>query len=165
MSHRIKQFLHAQDGVIAAMTAVSLVVILGFGAFAIDMSYAYSERNLLQVTADAAALAAAPELPSDQKVWEMALEYVEDNMPAATHGKVQDRTDVFVGNWNPVTETWLPGVGPLNAVKVTIRPSSANLLARILGLLGMEASAFAYIEAPTGRTFVIVSAAGWRVQQ
>jgi hypothetical protein len=29
----------------------------------------------------------------------------------------------------------------------------------------MEASAFAYIEAPTGRTFVIVSAAGWRVQQ
>ena len=66
---------------------------------------------------------------------------------------------------NYVTETWLPGVGPLNAVKVTIRPSSANLLARILGLLDMEASAFAYIEAPTGRTFVIVSAAGWRVQQ
>jgi hypothetical protein len=129
------------------------------------MTYAYSEHTRLQVTASEAALAAAPELPHPNKAWAKALLYVEANMPAATHGKALDRTDVFVGNWNPVTETWLPGVGPLNAVKVTIRPSSANLLARILGLLDMEASAFAYIEAPTGSSFVIVSAPGWRVQQ
>jgi Flp pilus assembly protein TadG len=105
MSHRIKQFLHAEDGAIAAMTAVSLVVILGFGAFAIDMSYAYSERNLLQVTADAAALAAAPELPNKSKAREMALEYVQDNMPAATHGKVLVKEDVVLGNWDPVSES------------------------------------------------------------
>jgi len=147
------------------MTAVSLFVIFVVGGIAIAMTYAYSEHTRLQVTASKAALAAAPELPHPNKAWAKALLYVEANMPAETHGKVLDRTDVFVGNWTPVTETWLPGVGPLNAVKVTIRPSSANLLARILGLLDMEASAFAYIEAPTGRMFVIVSAAGWRVQQ
>ncbi len=152
-------------GLRGAIAAITVVVILGFGAFAIGMSYAYSERNLLQVTASDAALAAAPELPRTSMAAAKALLYVEANMPAAIHGKVLDRTDVFYGNWNPVTETWLPGVGPLNAVKVTIRPSSANFLAPILGLLDIKASAFAYIEAPTGRMFVIVSAAGWRVQQ
>lgn len=163
MSKLVSRFWTSRATV--AMTAVSLFVIFVVGGIAIAMTYAYSEHTRLQVTASEAALAAAPELPHPNKAWAKALLYVEANMPAATHGKVLDRTDVFVGNWNPVTETWLSGVGPLNAVKVTIRPSSANLLARILGLLDMEASAFAYIEAPTGSTFVIVSAAGWRVQQ
>ena len=53
---RFKEFPGNQNGAIAAITAVSLVVMLGFGAFAIDMSYAYSTRNMLQVTASTAAL-------------------------------------------------------------------------------------------------------------
>ncbi len=164
MTHRMRQFLHARDGAIAAMTAVSLVVILGFGAFAIDMSYAYSERNLLQVTADAAALAAAPEVPNKNKAREMALQYVEDNMPAATHGKVLDKEDVVLGHWDPESETWSPNVGPLNAVEVTTRRSSDNgnrldlFLAPILGLgfLDMETSAVAYARAPTAWDVVLV---------
>jgi uncharacterized membrane protein len=153
----------ASRGLRGAIAAITVVVILGVGAFAVAMNYVSSERNLLQVTADAAALAAAPELPNPNKAWAKAL--VETNMPSATHGKVLDRTDVFLGNWNPVTETWLPGVGPLNAIKVTIRPSSANFFARILSLLGMEVSAFTYIEAPTGRMFVIAGTKRWQVQQ
>ena len=150
------RFLRNQDGAIAAVSAVSLVVILGFGAFAIDMSYAYSERNLLQVTASAAALAAAPELPDQSEATEMALEYVEANMPAATHGMVLDSTDVVLGNWDPVGETWTPGGTPVNAIEVTTRRSSANgnrlnlFLSPILGLgsLDMEASAVAYARTP-----------------
>jgi uncharacterized membrane protein len=155
----------ASRGLRGAIAAITVVVILGVGAFAVAMNYVSSERNLLQVTADAAALAAAPELPNPNKAWAKALLQVETNMPSATHGKVLDRTDVFLGNWNPVTETWLPGVGPLNAIKVTIRPSSANFFARILSLLGMEVSAFTYIEAPTGRMFVIAGTKRWQVQQ
>ncbi len=60
----LKSFQRDQNGAIAAISAVLLIVILGFGAFAIDMSYAYTTRNLLQVTASSAALAAAPELPN-----------------------------------------------------------------------------------------------------
>jgi hypothetical protein len=160
----MRRFLHAQDGAIAAVSAVSLVVILGFGAFAIDMSYAYSERTLLQATADAAALAAAPELPNKNKAREMALEYVEDNMPAATHGKVLVKEDVVLGHWDPVSETWSPNVGPLNAVEVTTRRSSDNgnrldlFLAPILGIgsLDMETSAVAYAQAPTGWDVALV---------
>ena len=105
---------------IAAMTAVSLVVILGFGIFAIGMPYAHSESDHLQATASGAALAAAPALPNPTKTRAMALHYVAANMPAANPSEVIDRTDVFVGNWDPVTDTWSPGVMPFNAVKELI---------------------------------------------
>ncbi len=101
----LKGFLREQNGAIAAMSAVLLIVILGFGAFAIDMSYAYSTRNLLQVTASSAALAAAPELPSQAQAIAKAMEYIEDNMPAANHGTVLVNSDVVFGNWAPATET------------------------------------------------------------
>lgn len=164
MSHRLGQFLHDQDGAIAAVSAVSLVVILGFGAFAIDMSYAYSERTLLQATADSAALAAAPELPNKHKAREMAFEYAEANMPEATHGKVLVKEDVVLGNWDPVTETWSPNVGPHNAVQITTRRSTDNgnrldlFLAPILGIgsLDMEASAVAYAQGPSGWDVALV---------
>ncbi len=150
------RFWRESDGAIAAISSVSLVVILGMGAFAIDMSYAYSERNLLQATADAAALAAAPEVPNKSKARDKALEYAETNMPASTYGNVLVKEDIVLGHWDPATETWTPNVGPLNAVEVTTRRSSANgnrlelFLAPIFGLgsLDMEARAVAYARAP-----------------
>ena len=128
------------------------------------MSYAYSERNLLQATADAAALAAAPEVPNKNKARNMALQYVEANMPDELHGKVLDREDVVLGHWDPVSETWTPNVGPLNAVQVTTRRSTDNgnrldlFLAPILGLdaLDLEASAVAYARAPSGWDVALV---------
>ncbi len=160
----LRRFLSDRDGAIAAISAVSLVVILGMGAFAIDMSYAYSERNLLQVTASAAALAAAPELSDQSKMIAKALEYAEANMPAATHGRVLDDSDVVRGHWDPASETWTPGATPFNAVGITTRRSSANgnrldlFLAPILGLgsLDMEASAVAYFRAPTAWDVALV---------
>ena len=152
----LKRFLRESDGAIAALSSVSLVVILGMGAFAIDMSYAYSERNLLQVTASAAALAAAPHLPNLSETTEKAVEYAEDNMPPETHGTVLDSSDIVLGNWDPATETWTEGDTPFNAVEITTRRSTINgnrlelFLAPILGLgwLDMEARAVAYARAP-----------------
>ena len=57
------RLVRERDGAVFAIFAIFLVILLGFGAYAIDMSYAYTTRNMLQVTASAAALAAAPELP------------------------------------------------------------------------------------------------------
>jgi Flp pilus assembly protein TadG len=160
----LKSFLRDQNGAVAAMVAVSLTVILGFGALTIDMSYAYSTRNLLQVTASSAALAAAPELPNQSQVVAKALEYVEANMPAANHGTVLDNSDVVPGNWDPDTKTWTPGASPTNAVEITARRSTDNdnrlelFLAPILGLgfLDMEASAVAYFRAPTAWDVALV---------
>jgi hypothetical protein len=164
MGNFLSRFLRDRDGAIAAISAVSLVVILGMGAFAIDMSYAYSERNLLQVTASAAALAAAPELPDLSETTDKAVEYAEENMPPATHGMVLDNSDVVLGNWDLVSETWTPGGTPSNAVEITTRRSSVNgnrlelFLAPILGLgwLDMEASAVAYARTPTAWDVALV---------
>ncbi len=144
---------------ITAMTAVSLIAILGFGIFAIGMRYAHSESDRLQATASGAALAAALALPNSTKTRAKALHYVAANMPTTNPEEVLDRTDVFVGNWDPVTETWSPGVMPFNAVKVTTRRSSDrfdHFLGPILGLgtLDMEASATSYFRTPTGRAFL-----------
>ena len=160
----LRRVWRKEDGAVAAMTAVTLVVVLGMGAFAIDMSYAYSERNLLQVTASAAALAAVPQLPDQDQAIAKAMEYAEANMPAETHGAVLEREDVVFGNWDPATETWSPGETPLNAVEVTTRRSTANgnrldlFLAPILGVgsLDMETSAVAYGRSPSAWDVVIV---------
>ena len=164
MGNFLSRFLRDRDGAIAAISAVSLVVILGMGAFAIDMSYAYSERNLLQVTASAAALAAAPQLPDLSGTTDKAVEYAEENMPPETHGMVLDNSDVVLGNWDPVSETWTPGGSPSNAVEITTRRSTVNgnrlelFLAPILGLgsLDMEASAVAYARTPTAWDVALV---------
>lgn len=160
----LKRFLRESDGAIAALSSVSLVVILGMGAFAIDMSYAYSERNRLQVAASAAALAAAPHLPNLSEATEKAVEYAEDNMPPETHGTVLDRSDIVLGNWDPATETWTEGDTPFNAVEITTRRSTINgnrlelFLAPILGLgwLDMEARAVAYARAPSAWDVALV---------
>ncbi len=159
-----KSFLRDQNGAIAAIAAVSLIVILGFGAFAIDMSYAYTTRNLLQVTASAAALAAAQDLPNQSEATTTAMAYVEDNMPAANHGTVLVNSDVVFGNWDIATETWTPGDTPFNALEVTARRSTDNdnrldlFLAPVLGLgfLDMAASAVAYAKAPTAWDVALV---------
>src|SRR5437773_9717337 len=49
-------------GNIVAMTAVLMIVLIGFVALAVDVGYLYTVRNELQRTADAAAIAAAWEL-------------------------------------------------------------------------------------------------------
>ena len=131
---------------------------------AIDMSYAYTTRNLLQVTASSAALAAAPELPNQGQAIAKALQYVEDNMPAVNHGAVLVGSDVVLGNWDPATETWTPGATPTNALEITARRSTDNgnrldlFLAPVLGLgfLDMEASAVAYAKSPTAWDVALV---------
>ncbi len=162
--NRLESFLREQNGAIAAISAVMLIVILGFGAFAIDMSYAYTTRNLLQVTASSAALAAAPELPDQAQAVAKAMEYVEDNMAAANHGTALVNSDVVFGNWDIATETWTPGATPFNALEVTARRSTDNgnrldlFLAPVLGLgfLDMEASAVAYAKTPTAWDVALV---------
>lgn len=48
-----------EDGAVAAITGLLMIVLLGFGAFAVDLGMAYADTRQLQTSADAAALAAA----------------------------------------------------------------------------------------------------------
>lgn len=62
LSRIIKSKFKDQRGAVAVIVAVSMVMLIGFLALAIDVGYLYATKNELQNVADSAALAAASEL-------------------------------------------------------------------------------------------------------
>jgi len=147
----VEAFLQDQRGSIFAIMGIGLVMAAGFTALAVDISYLYVLKGRLQMTADFAALAAATQLPDENAVRTMALEYTTKNMPAAEHGTVLANADVVTGNWDADTRTFTPAGDPVNAVRVVTRRSQANgnatglFFARVLGFneVDMETSAVA----------------------
>ncbi|MGH6926994.1 MAG: pilus assembly protein TadG-related protein, partial [Dongiaceae bacterium] len=79
-----------ERGGVLPLVGLSLTVILGFAALAIDVTYQRALDAQLEATADAAALAAASQLPNETKARETALAYAESNMPPDRHGAVLD---------------------------------------------------------------------------
>ncbi len=59
---KIKSSLESQKGAVAVLVALTLPVLLGAGALAVDLAYLHVVRNELQNDADAAALAGARKL-------------------------------------------------------------------------------------------------------
>ncbi|MEX4001579.1 pilus assembly protein TadG-related protein [Paraburkholderia sp. EG285A] len=162
-----------QRGMVAMQVAVSLVVLLGVGALAIDVARWVIVRNELQNAADAAALAGASQLPgplvasATQATWSSAAaaatsaanKYAGANS-ANGHAVATPQT-VAVGYWdvNPANQ---PSTVPSSlsqsntptgtekpAVMVTVGLNPANgtglplLLAPILGVSSLHASATA----------------------
>lgn len=131
-------------GAIAVLTAVMLVMLLGFTAFSVDLGYIALNRNQMQNAADSAALAASIELARGWGVGAaqseaetidaaraIATQIGSLNQMAGQTGVFIDPTrDVRFGNrqWDPsagkYVETW--GVGPYNLVEVTVRRTGAS---------------------------------------
>jgi Flp pilus assembly protein TadG len=126
--YKLCGFLRDTDGAIAAWFALSLLIFIGMAALAIDISYAISTRNNLQVAASAAALAGAGQLQDQALIEPTAIAYAEKNMDVARHGNVLVDSDVDTGTWDPATRTFSPLVGSdlPNAVRVTTRRAAAN---------------------------------------
>ncbi len=128
MNSFLKDFYRDERGAMAAIVALMLLVLLGFGALAIDMSFAGSTRTELQVTASAAAMAGVQSIneadPTDSEYREAAVEFTYRNMPGAGNGNLVEAncgtydpvggtvngstecSDVKVGHWAPAT---IPG--------------------------------------------------------
>lgn len=118
------------DGQMFVMVAASLAVLLGFSAMAVDVgSYAVDRRNL-QNAADAAALAAATELPDSNAAQAAALDYAEKNQVPAS--------DVTV----TVVQQSLPSV-PNPYVQVSVRRSHTFFFGRAVGIGSQYARASA----------------------
>lgn len=104
--------------------AAALVVATAGAAFAVDMSRAYSFKGQLQIAADAAALAAAVNLPDVDAAREAARRYAAINMPEFANLISAD--DIKFGHWDPETQTITPDAQGPSALKVTARLSDAN---------------------------------------
>lgn len=119
-------FRRDERGGVLPMVALSLMVILGIAALAIDLGQQHALHAQLQATADAAALAAAAELPNQKKALQRAEEYVELNMPEAQNGQALREEDVIFGTWHEETRQFITGGKSPNAVQISVRRSSEN---------------------------------------
>jgi len=126
---RSRDALHR--GVVAVWTAISLTALLGFAALSIDVGYLYMVKAQLQVTADAAALAAAEELgdvtngnPESQAV-QMATEYAAKNKVLNEPPQLDPATDVTFGQAVLNSQTgrydFVPNGAVTDAVRVRVR--------------------------------------------
>jgi Flp pilus assembly protein TadG len=126
-----RDLLHDESGVAFIYMTVCIPVVMGFAALAIEGSHAIVQRNMLQITAEAAALAATAQLPNDSVVIATAQTYASKNMPAASYGNVLASSDVAIGQWTQGCATggancFVAGALPPNAVRVTTRRASSN---------------------------------------
>jgi Flp pilus assembly protein TadG len=154
--------LRDECGSVLIIVTVCLPVMVGFLTLAVDYSYVLLTRNMLQVTAEAAALAATSQLPNAAAAKTMAQQYAETNMPAAQYGAVLSDAGVVVGHWLP-PQTCAVGTNcftPLpadedcvsfgcNATKVTTQKATASgnplrlVFAPLIGLSMFDVSASA----------------------
>lgn len=120
-------------GTVVVFTAVSMSLIIGMAALAVDLGYAYSVKAQLQRNADAAALAGAVVLTTDKMLstlYDPTTDVVAEvqayglkNLAAGVPVTIFSN-DIVIGHINDLrdlTEAISPGVLPYNAVEVTVR--------------------------------------------
>lgn len=126
-------------GAVLPVVAMTLSVLIGAGAVAVDASRLYVARGDLQKTADASARSAAWEVPGSDAVQQTAGNYAAQNMNPDIHGTVLAPGDAVVGSWSYIDRTFTPGQNQANAVRVTMRQSGNNanavelIFARVFG--------------------------------
>jgi Putative Tad-like Flp pilus-assembly len=124
--HRLRAFLADERGSVLPIVGLCMLVILGVAALTIDLGYQQALRSQLDATADAAALAAAAQLPDAKKAMAAAATYAEFNMPKAEHGNVLRPDDIEFGHWDADSRKFAAGGKGSNAVRVTIRRTADN---------------------------------------
>ena len=105
----MKRFLQDRQGAVAVLFGLTLVVLVGSSALAVDMGYLYWLKSRLQATADAAATAGASQLGvTEASVRAEALEDAGTNLPTGDHGTVLTEADVVLGHWHGTTREFIP---------------------------------------------------------
>jgi len=123
MAHRLRD----ETGAVAVVVALSIVVLVGMAALAVDAGYLYSVRRQLQTAADAAALAGCRVMVdggSDGDILAEARMYAEDEnavRPADAAVMLADPPDTVV-DWDE------------RSVQVTVSKQSPLFFARIFGV-------------------------------
>ncbi len=71
--------LRDDRGAVAVVTAICALMLMGFGAVAVDLGNAWARKRAIQTTADLAALAGASGLPDVQAARTLAARYLDKN--------------------------------------------------------------------------------------
>ena len=130
----IRNWFKKESGQSVILVALALVVLCGFAALGVDIGVQSTSQGQLQNAADAAALAAARELPSASVAATKAAQYAQIN-------------GVDAGR----TTTTTPYKGNANRIEVVCKDTVQFSFARIFGLKSTEITARAVAE-KTGMT-------------
>ena len=148
-----RKAINNEKGVALILIAVSIIVLFGFGALAIDVGHLYNVKNQLQAAADAAALAGASEMGSgdlatmasnaytaaDRVAMHNYADVAAVDTPNALMGKPipvklnenagnsnSNNQDIYLGIWDGNNFTVSSDTTLINAVKVVARRTGAT---------------------------------------
>lgn len=129
---------YSAEGFVIPLLAVSLVVLLTFVSFAVDLGAGYAEKRRLQIGTDAAALAGALRLDGSlDAAANQALVQPEAERAALANNitlvELNAMGGVRVGNWSPANKSFTPDAQPINAVRVMARRTQEVYFASVLG--------------------------------
>jgi Flp pilus assembly protein TadG len=163
---QLRSILADQQGATAILVGLTLIVLVGFLALAIDAGYVWVAQNELQNAADAGALAGARFLINDdgtintganQIAYTAATANDSTNIPVEVNWSVGNSGDVQRGHWSFATHTFTPNanttqtslwlkskadldadVNFINAVRVVTRRQTQPVNMFIAGILGHD---------------------------
>jgi len=143
---RAQALRHDKRGVAAVLFALTVPVLVGAGALAVDISmYRYVDGRL-QSAADAAALAAVGRIDNPSAAIVEGVDYAARNVPAS-FGTVATAGDIAIGIFNDEDKSFVVSTGSdVNAVRVTAARSDArgNAVPQVLsGIFGPRSTAIA----------------------
>lgn len=119
--------IRRDDGAVAVIVAVSLVMSFAFAALAIDLGLWMTSRRQLQSAADGAALAGCRELADggdDAAIWSAVRDFASRNFTVPVNLADSTVVDPSPGGLSDIGD---------NYVKVTVRTNAPSFFARVIG--------------------------------
>jgi len=137
-----RAFKKNENGTAAIIVVPALISLVGVTAISVDSMHAFTAKEHLLTTAQAAASAAASAMPDQNRAVEAALAYAEANLKGAPEGTVVTPQDIQFGLWDQQSKTFTPrGYGETaNAVRVTASRTAAKgnavptIFGRVIGV-------------------------------
>lgn len=102
IAKQLRILVKDRRGAVIVYVTLGLTAFLGFSALAIDGSYLYFMTNRAQSAADAAALAAASQLPDEAAASDVAIEFAGKNLASDRWGNVLSDSDIASGTGTPM---------------------------------------------------------------
>lgn len=118
---------HDEQGAVAVVVAICLVLLFTFAALAVDLGLWLTERRQLQSAADAAALAGCRELAAgegDTVIWSAVEDYAARNFTVPVDSADSEVLPPNAGGLSDIGDDY---------VKVTVRTSAPSFFARVMG--------------------------------
>jgi hypothetical protein len=168
---RVRKFVQGTEGAVMVLTALGLVVFLGYAALAIDIGHLYVVKNELQNAADAGANAGAlnlapyittnpvhPDWDSARAAADSTTKNNKTDQTLITHSQVEVGYYSLINRGELQSSAIMPTSVDVPAVKVTVsRVDGQNngpvlpFLAQVLGInfMNVSAQAMAMISCPS----------------